>query len=72
MEIQAKPITFDDRIEHLLKLSENQIATKKKFPWGIAITYGIMGAGAVIMILYLIQRKNGRNKKRDESQPSLH
>lgn len=47
MEIEIKPISLDARLEYLQKISENQQANTKKFPWVVAVVAFFIGGGLV-------------------------
>jgi hypothetical protein len=63
MEIEAKQITLDDRIEYLAGISENQQTNETSFPWGIAIISLLTGAVIAAILMYV----SVENAKKEES-----
>jgi hypothetical protein len=63
MEIETVPVTFNQRIDYLKQIAENRALQKKPFPWTIAITSVVIGAGLCIVTLYILQKKKEKEKK---------
>lgn len=57
MEVEIKPITLDARLQYFQKISENQQANTKKFPWAISIVAVFIGAGMVYVFNVYQNRK---------------
>lgn len=62
MEIEVKPISLDDRLEYIQKISENHQANTYKFPWGVAIIALLIGAG----IVYAVNHDQKKRRKKVE------
>ena len=43
MEIEIKPISLDERLKYLQKISEYQKANAQKFPWLVAVVAFFIG-----------------------------
>ena len=63
MEVEIKPISFDARLEYLQKISENQKANVKKFPWLVAVVALFIGGG----IVYGVYKYRRRKQKKGNS-----
>lgn len=62
MEIEIKPISLDDRLEYITKISENQQANTKKIPWVAIIISAVIGIGITYLTLHFQKKKDDTPK----------
>lgn len=59
MEIEASPVTLDQRLDYLNTLEVNQNEPKQSFPWLVAFIFFV---GGIVLTAYLNARKKDDNK----------
>jgi hypothetical protein len=62
MEIEAIPVTLDQRIEYLKQTAAMVKVNKKSFPWAAVIISFLAGAGICIAVVYWWPKKDDKKK----------
>ena len=62
MEIEATPVTLEQRIECLNQAAANAPVNKKSFPWGYVIVSGLIGAGICLTFIYYNSKRKNKEK----------
>ena len=62
MEIEATPVTLEQRMEYLNQVAVNVELNKKYFPWMAVIISGLVGAGICLVLIYMLPKKRDKEK----------